>query len=116
METFSLAALPASVQARPDVSAPEAVPSKSSTSNRVRLAIVALVLAVLAGLSAWAWHWPSDVTLAVLPFDNLSGDPDEYLAVVSLRKIVALDRSTPRVHIVGRTSIMSYIRRSRQMT
>jgi DNA-binding winged helix-turn-helix (wHTH) protein/tetratricopeptide (TPR) repeat protein len=52
----AVAAAPASVQARPDVPAPEAVPSKSPTSNRVRLATLVLVLAVLAGLSAWAWH------------------------------------------------------------
>ncbi len=52
----TLTAVPASVQARPDVSAPEAVPSKSLTSTRVRLATVALVASALAGLAAWAWH------------------------------------------------------------
>jgi TolB-like protein/DNA-binding winged helix-turn-helix (wHTH) protein/Flp pilus assembly protein TadD len=111
----TLTAVPASVQARPGVSAPEAVPSKSPTSNRVRFATVALVLSVLAGLSAWAWHRtdvpPSDVTLAVLPFDNLSGDPEaEYLASGLAEEVmVALGQIDPaRVHIVGRTSIMSY--------
>jgi TolB-like protein/DNA-binding winged helix-turn-helix (wHTH) protein/Flp pilus assembly protein TadD len=107
----TLTAVPASVQARPGVSAPEAVPSKSPTSNRARLATVALVLSVLAGLSAWAWHWPSDVTLAVLPFDNLSGDPEvEYLASGLAEEVmVALGQIDPaRVHIIGRTSIMTY--------
>jgi hypothetical protein len=106
-----LTAAPASVQARLDVSAPEAVPSNPPTSNRARLATTALVLSVLAGLSAWAWHRPSDVTLAVLPFDNLSGDPEaEYLASGLAEEVmVALGQFDPaRVHIVGRTSIMSY--------
>ncbi len=54
---------------------------------------------------------PSDVTLAVLPFDNLSGDPEaEYLASGLAEEVmVALGQIDPaHVHIVGRTSIMSY--------
>src|SRR4029079_19017204 len=48
------------------------------------VAAIALALAALAGLSVWARHHTaaalSEVTLAVLPFDNLSGDPEaEYL-------------------------------------
>lgn len=109
----AVTAAPASVQAQPGVTSPQALPSKSPTSNRVRLATVALVLSGLAGLSAWAWHWPSDVTLAVLPFDNLSGDPEaEYLASGLAEEVmVALGQIDPaRVHIVGRWSIMSYKR------
>ena len=51
------------------------------------------------------------MTLAVLPFDNLSGDPEaEYLASGLAEEVmVALGQIDPaRVHIVGRTSIMSY--------
>jgi TolB-like protein/DNA-binding winged helix-turn-helix (wHTH) protein/Flp pilus assembly protein TadD len=82
---------------------------------RARFAIIALILAVLAGLSTWAWHLtefaPSEVTLAVLPFDNLSGDPEaEYLASgLADEVIVALGQIDPaHVHVVGRTSIMTY--------
>jgi TolB-like protein/DNA-binding winged helix-turn-helix (wHTH) protein len=77
------------------------------------VATVTLSLAALAGLSAWA-HWtaltPSDVTLAVLPFDNLSGDPEaEYLASgLGEELIVALGQIDPHIHMIGRTSIMSY--------
>ena len=99
----------------PDEPAPEALPSKSATTNRRLLTTVALVLAVLAALSVWAWHKaglpPSDVRLAVLPFDNLSGDREaEYLASGLAEEVmVALGQNDPaRLRIVGRTSIMSY--------
>jgi TolB-like protein/DNA-binding winged helix-turn-helix (wHTH) protein/Tfp pilus assembly protein PilF len=106
---------PAPERAGPEVPAREALPSKSASSSRALFATIALALAVLAGFSAWAWHrtelTPSAVTLAVLPFDNLSGDPEaEYLASgLAEEVIVALGQIDPgHVHIVGRTSIMSY--------
>src|SRR4029453_3117491 len=63
-----------------EVPAREPVPPRSLSSSRALFATIALMLAVLAGLSAWAWHraelTPSEVTLAVLPFEDLSGDPE----------------------------------------
>ena len=113
----TLTAVPAPERARPDEPAPEALPSKSATANRRLLATVALVLAVLAGLSVWAWHKtggpPSVVSLAVMPFENLSGDPEaDYLARGLAEEVmVALGQIDPaRLHIVGRWSIMSYRR------
>jgi TolB-like protein/DNA-binding winged helix-turn-helix (wHTH) protein/Tfp pilus assembly protein PilF len=102
---------------RPTEAAREALPSASESAvpRRALLAAIALMVAVLVGLSAWAWHQtevtPSDVTLAVLPFDNLSGDPEaEYLASgLAEEVIVVLGEIDPaHVHVVGRTSIMSY--------
>jgi TolB-like protein/DNA-binding winged helix-turn-helix (wHTH) protein/Flp pilus assembly protein TadD len=88
---------------------------------RVRLrptaALVAgvLVLVVIAGLAVWRWtstvNAPSRVTLAVLPFENLGGDPERgYLAdglteetIVSLGQIDA-----EHVAVIGRQSMMVY--------
>jgi TolB-like protein/DNA-binding winged helix-turn-helix (wHTH) protein/Tfp pilus assembly protein PilF len=90
-------------------------PSKSTSRRRALFATIALIVAVLGGLAAWARHrtavTPSEVTLAVLPFDNLSGDPEaEYLASgLAEEVIVALGQIDPEhIHVVGRTSIMSY--------
>ncbi|HEX2455659.1 MAG TPA: winged helix-turn-helix domain-containing protein [Vicinamibacterales bacterium] len=98
-----------------EVPAREAVPPRSVSSSRALFATIALMLAVLAGLSGWAWHraelTPSEVTLAVLPFEDLSGDPEaEYLASgLAEEVIVALGQIDPAyVHVVGRTSIMTY--------
>jgi TolB-like protein/DNA-binding winged helix-turn-helix (wHTH) protein/Flp pilus assembly protein TadD len=89
-------------------------------ASGARYAIAALVLAVLAGLVAWAWRRgdapPAEVTLAVLPFDNLSGDPEaEYLANGLAEEVmVALGQVDPdRLHVVGRGSIMRYANTTR---
>jgi TolB-like protein/Flp pilus assembly protein TadD len=54
---------------------------------------------------------PSGVRLAVLPFENLSGDPDrDYLADgLTEETIASLGQVDPdRVSVVGRTSVMTY--------
>ena len=79
-------------------------PPAAITLSRVRFAVVAIVLAGVAGFSVWAWQrtevTPSDVTLAVLPFDDLSGNPEaEYLANgLAEEVIVALGRVDPQGH------------------
>ena len=56
--------------------------------------------------------------MAVLPFENLSGDPDrEYLADgLAEETIVSLGQIDPeRVHVVGRTSMMVYKRTTKSL-
>ncbi len=112
-----------------DLAPPEALPSMSASPGRAGLEVapsgaarkrwvvvtITLALAALAGLSVWAWHrttaTPSEVTLAVLPFDNLSGDPEaDYLASgLGEELIVALGQIDPEhIHMIGRGSIMAY--------
>ena len=58
------------------------------------------------------------MTVAVLPFENLSGDPDrEYLADgLAEETIVSLGQIDPeRVHVVGRTSMMIYKRTTKSL-
>jgi TolB-like protein/DNA-binding winged helix-turn-helix (wHTH) protein/tetratricopeptide (TPR) repeat protein len=82
--------------------------------GRHRLALALAAVAVLA-VAVWAWRGTtsavSGVTLAVLPFENLSGDPDrEYLAEgLAEETIASLGQMDPeRMRVVGRTSIMAY--------
>ena len=106
-------------EASPPTPVSRAVVTKAPSHGAARkwaiVAPVVVVFAALVGLSAWTRHraglTPSEVTLAVLPFDNLSGDPDaEYLASgLGEELIVALGQIDPEhIHMIGRTSIMSY--------
>ena len=79
-----------------------------------RLSLALAALALLA-IGAWAWRGTtsavSSVTLAVLPFENLSGDPDrEYLAEgLAEETIASLGQMDPEhMRVVGRTSITAY--------
>ena len=81
---------------------------------RVRLVAAALTAVTLAGALLWQTR-PSDsrarLTIAVLPFDNLSGDPEtEYLASgLTEDTIVSLGRIDPeRISVIGRTSMIAY--------
>ena len=92
--------------------------SRERTAGRrasARLVLGALALAALAGALLWAWKRPADsgarVTIAVLPFDNLNGDPEtDYLASgLTEDTIVSLGRIDPeRVSVIGRTSMIAY--------
>ena len=92
-------------------------------SHRGRVVAGVIVVALVAGLATWGW-WrgatraESPVTIAVLPFENLSGDPDrEYLADgLAEETIVSLGQIDPeRVHVVGRTSMMVYKRTTKSL-
>ena len=80
-----------------------------------RIVLGALAVAALAGALFWQWSRLSDsdarLTIAVLPFDNLTGDPEtEYLASgLTEDTIVSLGRIDPeRVSVIGRTSMIAY--------
>ena len=72
-------------------------------------------VAALAGAFSGGGTRPADsgtrVTIAVLPFDNLNGDPEsDYLASgLTEDTIVSLGRIDPeRVSVIGRTSMIAY--------
>jgi TolB-like protein/DNA-binding winged helix-turn-helix (wHTH) protein/Flp pilus assembly protein TadD len=83
-------------------------------------ALVSLIVAsVLVALAYWAWHWsrtragaPSGkVILAVLPFDNLSHDPDQEFFTDGLTEemIVQLAKLNPeRLSVIARGSVARY--------
>ena len=75
----------------------------------------ALVLGSIAAVAVWRWASaappPSRVILAVLPFDNLGGDPERgYLADgLTEETIASLGQMDPeRVGVIGRQSMMVY--------
>ena len=70
----------------------------------------------LLAVATWAWLGaaaPPGVTLAVLPFENLGGDPErEYLADGLAEDTIASFGQVDPEHlsVIGRTSIMAYKR------
>lgn len=83
--------------------------------RRVGLVVAALALAAATGGGAWVWlvgPTPvSHVTLAVLPFENLTGDTErEYLADGLTEEVIASfgQLDAERVRVIGRTSTMAY--------
>ncbi len=87
----------------------------AATRPGARVVVAALAVAALAGAVLWQWTRLRDsdtrLTIAVLPFDNLSGDPEtEYLASgLTEDTIVSLGRIDPeRVSVIGRTSMIAY--------
>jgi len=105
--------------------ATETEPGPASAFRRSRrgwLVAGVLSVAALAGVLTWARQAAtrpgSRVTLAVLPFENLSGDPErEYLADGLAEDTTAsLGQVDPeRLSVVGRTSTMRYKRTTKSL-
>lgn len=94
------------------------VGSRSRIARSTALAALALT-ALAASLAYWAWHrppagarLPSDKAIvAVLPFDNLSRDPDQEFFSDGLTEemITQLDKVNPeRLSIIARGSVVRY--------
>ena len=97
--------------ARPQVP-PPSQPVGSGRPLRTGVAGAAAVAAIIAG---WVWLAPRSPTgpvmLAVLPFENLSGDPErQYLADgLAEETIASLGQVDPELLlVVGRTSVLAY--------
>lgn len=99
---------------------PEVPPSAKQRSSQQRLFLtIAIVLLLMAGIGAYSW-WRkgrprskanSRIVLAVLPFENFTGDPtQEFLSDgVTEEMITQLGRMDPqRVGVIARTSVMHY--------
>jgi TolB-like protein/DNA-binding winged helix-turn-helix (wHTH) protein/Flp pilus assembly protein TadD len=105
--------LPAA-EAPPLPSAP-APADRPGAGRRSRLWRGALALALLAGIGGWLWNGArtdqARLTIAVLPFENLSGDAErEYLADgLAEETIVSFGQIDPeRLRVIGRTSTLVY--------
>jgi TolB-like protein/Flp pilus assembly protein TadD len=112
----SLPPPPRAPESSPAAVAAESVrPVRRVAWSRVWAASVAALM--LGAFLAWRWYASdaaaSRLILAVLPFENLSGDPDrDYLADGLWEEmVVALDKLDPqRVGVLGRSSIRDYQR------
>jgi len=94
-------------------------PAPLTGSYRFPLIAFLAAMIVLAVAGYWAWHnaqhkklaRPSRVMLAVLPFQNLTGDPEqEYFADgLTEEMITQLGRLRPdQLGVIARTSVMGY--------
>ena len=95
--------------------AESAVPGRRSTRRRSSLGAGLLAAVLLAALGGWFWHrgatGPQGVTVAVLPFENLSGDVElEYLADgLAEETIASFGQIDPdHLSVIGRTSTLAY--------
>jgi len=99
----------------------EAPPGGSRPRFPARVVGGILSVAALTVFASWAWlaRAPAPrLTLAVLPFENLSGDPErEYLADgLAEDTIASLGQIDPEhVGVIGRTSIMTYKRTTKSL-
>ena len=69
-------------QRQPELDAKEKAKATRPLQTRLRMVLLAAALAVAlaaVGYAAWRTFWspPEKIMLAVLPFDNLSGDPEQ---------------------------------------
>ena len=114
-QTSAAKAGPAATGASAAAPAPRVAERHAAWRGSARIVLATLTVAALAGALLWQWTRLADsdtrVTIAVLPFDNLSGDPEtEYLASgLTEDTIVSLGRIDPeRVSVIGRTSMIAY--------
>jgi TolB-like protein/DNA-binding winged helix-turn-helix (wHTH) protein/Tfp pilus assembly protein PilF len=99
-----------------ELPAKAAVPKASSQWWKAALVLGSVVIVVGAGYLSWRLRAmarpPSEkIMLAVLPFENLTGDPSkEYLADGLTEEIISqLGRLSPeRLDVIARTSVMAY--------
>jgi TolB-like protein/DNA-binding winged helix-turn-helix (wHTH) protein/Tfp pilus assembly protein PilF len=104
------------VPAVPAAPAVAAAPERHST-RRSYLGAGLLAAALVAGVGVWLWPRapaePARATVAVLPFENLSGDAAlEYLADgLAEETIASFGQIDPdRLSVIGRTSTLAYKR------
>jgi adenylate cyclase len=92
--------------------------------HRVALAVVTLLLLIVGGLLIWrtafppvqvasvekmAFPLPDKPSIAVLPFTNMSGDPEqEYFSDGLTEEIISALSSVPKLFVIARNSTFTY--------
>jgi adenylate cyclase len=94
-------------------------------SLKMKLAVAALVIAAVAGIGHTIWQWktavepasvermalplPDKPSIAVLPFDNMSGDPEqEYFSDGLTEDIITGLAKVPGLFVIARNSSFTY--------
>ena len=110
--------VPAQLQAAPPVG-PAALESEKSIKSRRWLAALVLPAVVALVIAGYWWRHsrsslasaPAHIMMAVLPFENLSGDPNQEFVTDGLTEeiISRLGQADPsKVGVIARTSVMKY--------
>lgn len=104
---------PEPATAQPAARALAGPPAQSASGHRLHLRAAAILVACV-GLLATGWdlaarlHPPPIHSLAVLPLDNLSGDPSqEYFADGMTDELITELARIPNLRVVSRTSVMA---------
>lgn len=103
---------------RPSAATVPESPSAPHSRKNWRLAVVAVAMLLLAVLAIWPWRsprgaveQPDKIMLAVLPFDNFTGDPgQEYFSDGLTEEMISQLGNLDPAHlgVMARTSVMHY--------
>ena len=94
---------------------------KSRLGQRKYTAVAAMLILLAGAFSIWIYYFrpqvkenaatalPEKPSIAVLPFDNLSGDPDQdYLADGITENIITALSKIPEMFVIARNSVFTY--------
>ena len=108
---------PLQQEASPPVVPQAGVPDPASARLRIKKWIAIAIVAVVAATAGFAWFWsthreaqpPPIRAIAVLPFENLSGDPGQDYFVDGVTDELMTDLARMgSVRVISRTSSMQY--------
>jgi len=93
-------------------------PLRQATGRRMDFVIIAILLAAVM-LFAWDKWWvgpPPELSIAVLPFENMSGDPDqEYFSDGISEELLNVLAQYPGLHVAARTSSFQFKNRTQSI-
>ncbi|MDH3378451.1 MAG: adenylate/guanylate cyclase domain-containing protein, partial [Gammaproteobacteria bacterium] len=117
------------LELKPGESIPPAEPRNRGRPQKLITAVVAISLFTIGGMAIWLKPWmhesesdmnpvadinvaisaPSKPSIAVLPFDNLSGDPEqEHLADGFTESLITTLAQMPDLFVIARNSTFTY--------
>ena len=126
LKGFEKSARVYAVRLQPDVDVPAPEPQQVTKRSRTPLVAAAVVVSVVVGIALmWLKPWqvreepaaienmalplPDKPSIAVLPFDNLSGDPEkEYMVDGMSEHIISSLARIPEMFVVARNSTFFY--------
>jgi len=80
-----------------------------SAAKRRYLAVAVLIVILAAGALAWEWRNPAIDSIAILPLQNASGDPEmDYLSDGLTENVIRALSPLPRLKVMSGASVAQY--------